>query len=482
MFADCRTDDELHHPAAEVLRMLRDAGCDMTNECNLQMGLVAYNAALLVCQNAARRTSLLSATKSRVGRNEPCPCGSGKKYKKCCLDTDRAPFAGDNSSSLVRLQPQMLPRLWADDALVEDCALLGQIMERDEAFVNVGFSAEKVAAFMDTVCEQEPSPIASITDKDGEIGSRAIDDLAVRYIGQSGNWKVTRGMKDKFLAAARRVQSEAEARALATGICLALRAETTKDPADNLLGIILFRKALFAAAAPIRIMKKMFARLGTDPDELRRLIEANDPSLEEKIESAMADITPSELEALRAGLDRRHENLWDTIVAGEFPVPMPFATQLALAGQLASASNKGCSGEDLAEIMSAFRNELIEDDYVVYGQMLDRWLRDNKKPSDEIVDAVRMMRELCGIRSIKDLAPGLLSHCLRNRLALPFDAEEQSFINGPQSATETSEYIAKYGAWLGIKGRAGMANRLLRCWETWDTSPDELPLRKASVG
>ena len=20
------------------------------------------------------------------GRNEPCPCGSGKKYKKCCID------------------------------------------------------------------------------------------------------------------------------------------------------------------------------------------------------------------------------------------------------------------------------------------------------------------------------------------------------------------------------------------------------------
>lgn len=20
-----------------------------------------------------------------IGRNEPCPCGSGKKYKKCCL-------------------------------------------------------------------------------------------------------------------------------------------------------------------------------------------------------------------------------------------------------------------------------------------------------------------------------------------------------------------------------------------------------------
>ena len=22
---------------------------------------------------------------TRVGRNDPCPCGSGKKYKNCCL-------------------------------------------------------------------------------------------------------------------------------------------------------------------------------------------------------------------------------------------------------------------------------------------------------------------------------------------------------------------------------------------------------------
>jgi hypothetical protein len=24
------------------------------------------------------------ATASKIGRNEPCPCGSGKKYKACC--------------------------------------------------------------------------------------------------------------------------------------------------------------------------------------------------------------------------------------------------------------------------------------------------------------------------------------------------------------------------------------------------------------
>src|SRR5206468_2252223 len=36
----------------------------------------------------------------KVGRNDPCPCGSGKKYKRCCLEKDRArladpsPYAG----------------------------------------------------------------------------------------------------------------------------------------------------------------------------------------------------------------------------------------------------------------------------------------------------------------------------------------------------------------------------------------------------
>ncbi|MBI5194095.1 MAG: SEC-C domain-containing protein [Nitrospirae bacterium] len=27
---------------------------------------------------------------AKIGRNEPCPCGSGKKYKKCCLEKEKA--------------------------------------------------------------------------------------------------------------------------------------------------------------------------------------------------------------------------------------------------------------------------------------------------------------------------------------------------------------------------------------------------------
>lgn len=36
--------------------------------------------------NAALRDPMTqSVSVKKVGRNEPCPCGSGTKFKKCCL-------------------------------------------------------------------------------------------------------------------------------------------------------------------------------------------------------------------------------------------------------------------------------------------------------------------------------------------------------------------------------------------------------------
>jgi hypothetical protein len=32
----------------------------------------------------------------QVGRNDPCPCGSGKKYKRCCLLAEPAVYPASN--------------------------------------------------------------------------------------------------------------------------------------------------------------------------------------------------------------------------------------------------------------------------------------------------------------------------------------------------------------------------------------------------
>ena len=31
------------------------------------------------------------STRVKIGRNDPCPCGSGKKFKKCCFNKPKAP-------------------------------------------------------------------------------------------------------------------------------------------------------------------------------------------------------------------------------------------------------------------------------------------------------------------------------------------------------------------------------------------------------
>ena len=42
----------------------------------------------------------------KTGRNDPCPCGSGKKYKHCCLDKDRAAELAPAIARRVALQAQ----------------------------------------------------------------------------------------------------------------------------------------------------------------------------------------------------------------------------------------------------------------------------------------------------------------------------------------------------------------------------------------
>lgn len=39
----------------------------------------------------------------KIGRNDPCPCGSGKKYKHCCLNKRRTYIKnGVNEGTAIR--------------------------------------------------------------------------------------------------------------------------------------------------------------------------------------------------------------------------------------------------------------------------------------------------------------------------------------------------------------------------------------------
>jgi hypothetical protein len=65
----------------------------------------------------------------KTGRNDACPCGSGKKYKHCCLDKDRAAAFAPLVAKREELQAQR-----ANQAIHEDYqAASREAQELDDA-------------------------------------------------------------------------------------------------------------------------------------------------------------------------------------------------------------------------------------------------------------------------------------------------------------------------------------------------------------
>ena len=62
-------------------------------------------------------------TSKPAGRNDPCPCGSGKKYKRCCLEQDQAEHAAHQRAHASAQQAQRKAAAEAfDDAQALDAA------------------------------------------------------------------------------------------------------------------------------------------------------------------------------------------------------------------------------------------------------------------------------------------------------------------------------------------------------------------------
>ncbi len=54
----------------------------------------------------------------KVGRNESCPCGSGKKYKQCCLLNKRHGLKGLKATWVNKKAPDLFKRTF-NEAIVK---------------------------------------------------------------------------------------------------------------------------------------------------------------------------------------------------------------------------------------------------------------------------------------------------------------------------------------------------------------------------
>lgn len=76
----------------------------------------------------------------KIGRNAPCPCGSGKKYKQCCLRKKGGSVAEQYRKryGIILKTPEQVA------GIIEAGKLLAEIMEGVEALIAPGITTEEI--------------------------------------------------------------------------------------------------------------------------------------------------------------------------------------------------------------------------------------------------------------------------------------------------------------------------------------------------
>jgi hypothetical protein len=62
---------------------------------------------------------MTATTIARPGRNEPCHCGSGRKYKHCCLEKDNAEASAARKAAAEAVQQSSAVPKTPDAAIVK---------------------------------------------------------------------------------------------------------------------------------------------------------------------------------------------------------------------------------------------------------------------------------------------------------------------------------------------------------------------------
>lgn len=111
----------------------------------------------------------------KVGRNDPCPCGSGKKYKKCCLEKDEEIALYSNEPKEDEWEPE-------DELDDENCDEDSYIQELDEESVlddETEFSeiSDEESALDDETELSEISDDESALDDETELPEISDDEM-----------------------------------------------------------------------------------------------------------------------------------------------------------------------------------------------------------------------------------------------------------------------------------------------------------------
>jgi tetratricopeptide (TPR) repeat protein len=73
---------------------------------------------------------------TKTGRNDPCHCGSGKKYKRCCLDNDEAAERATRTAAQAA-KPALTPPAFFGGPLLDELDELDELTNASNGVIDL---------------------------------------------------------------------------------------------------------------------------------------------------------------------------------------------------------------------------------------------------------------------------------------------------------------------------------------------------------
>jgi hypothetical protein len=351
---------------AAIQRLVAGAGYDVDDPGDLTLGMTAVMATLRVCDALHTRRVPRGG---RVGRNDPCPCGSGKKHKKCCLQAGapgQGPERYDPGDPLER--PDLVPRIHDAESLAGDLGELEALFQRAETLRGVRFTPDRLVAFvLAEPPEEEPPPPPDDSGED-DLGG---EERVARYLREVEGAEVLGNLGRALLRAARyAVVSDQDLRSVAAGVALwemeAITGGEDGGDAPNPLLSMLFWLTLRETVASISTLdavarERFPADFFSKPKAAGRLQALGHPPL-----PPHPGVT--EPPALR--------DLAERIRDGRFPVGMPLLSALPAWVRLSLLDPDRARPEEVAAALQEGAEALGPEDAELMDQALELWWED----------------------------------------------------------------------------------------------------------
>ncbi|MFH1436461.1 MAG: SEC-C domain-containing protein [Pseudomonadota bacterium] len=435
----------------ETLQM---AGYRLDSEKDLSMGMMAYNAAAMVKLALLRREGDRGPY-AAARRNDPCPCGSGKKFKKCCLGRNHAvekPAWKPEPGPAV--EPELIPNVRDLESAHRDLEVLAGLFETDPELRKIRYSRTEVAGFAEKALAAAP---AGVWDDPGRL-SAYVDQVAYRYVTEVEGGKLLESLPDMLTEAARRARGPDDIRSLALGMFYSITAEEAQG-GPNPLECMIFRMSMNEQAKMLSNLDRVIEGLGPRKEVKRRFL-SHDPELRREVEEHFKTMDPAVLDVMKQSFCDTMERIEGIILEGKCPVPLPQATVFPMLARLYRAKREGRNDDaTVQEIIGETLDGLDPEDLRLYGEFLDEWIRSDDGSDRDMTAMVHQVRGMAAAGDLRPLDGALLVATLKNLDFSTMEGEEEVFGRLKTNLFDR-KFLDRYADFLDGRGFPALGQRV----------------------